>query len=154
MSSKRNMKPLALAVGTALCGSIIALSSVQAETNPFGMADLSSGYMVAGMKEGKCGEGKCGGSMKGKEGKCGMKMMDADGDGKITKEEFMSGHEKMFSMKDKNGDGVIDASERKMMMGKCGEGKCGGMKGKEGKCGGDMKGKEGKCGEGKCGGKK
>lgn len=136
MSSKRNMKPLALAVSTALCGSMIALSSVQAETNPFGMADLSSGYMVAGMK-GK--EGKCG------EGKCGMKMMDADGDGKVTKEEFMSGHEKKFSMIDKNGDGVIDANERKMKM----QGKCG-----EGKCGGGMKGKEGKCGEGKCGGKK
>ena len=45
--------------------------------------------------------------------------------------------------------------------GKCGEGKCGGMKetakeGKcgEGKCGSKMKShKEGKCGEGKCGGK-
>jgi len=41
--------------------------------------------------------------------------------------------------------------------GMCGEGKCGGDKGKkEGKCGegkcGDKKGKEAKCGEGKCGG--
>jgi len=35
--------------------------------------------------------------------------------------------------------------------GMCGEGKCGGDKGKEGKCGGD-KAKEAKCGEGKCGG--
>jgi len=42
--------------------------------------------------------------------------------------------------------------------GMCGEGKCGGDKGKEGKCGEDKsggdKGKEGKCGEGKCGGDK
>ena len=36
--------------------------------------------------------------------------------------------------------------------GKCGEGKCGGDKGKkEGKCGDDKGKKEGKCGEGKCG---
>lgn len=42
--------------------------------------------------------------------------------------------------------------------GLCGEGKCGGDKGKEGKCGegkcGGDKAKEGKCGEGKCGGDK
>jgi len=42
-----------------------------------------------------------------------------------------------------------------MSEGTCGEGKCGGDKGKEakcgeGKCGGD-KAKEAKCGEGKCG---
>ncbi len=69
-----------------------------------------------------------------------MSMLDANSDGKVTKEEFMSGHEKMFAGKDKNADGVLDAKE---MEGKCGEGKCGGSKGKEGKCG-----------EGKCGGKK
>jgi len=45
-----------------------------------------------------------------------------------------------------------------MSEGTCGEGKCGGNKGKEGKCGegktaGD-KTKEAKCGEGKCGGNK
>ncbi len=44
--------------------------------------------------------------------------------------------------------------------GKCGEGKCGGEKGKgegkcgEGKCGGEKGKGEGKCGEGKCGGEK
>ncbi len=39
-----------------------------------------------------------------------------------------------------------------MSEGTCGEGKCGGDKGKEGKCG--DKAKEAKCGEGKCGGDK
>ena len=38
--------------------------------------------------------------------------------------------------------------------GKCGEGKCGGDKAKEGSCGENHKGEEGKCGEGKCGGDK
>jgi uncharacterized low-complexity protein len=90
-------------------------------------------------------EGACG------EGKCGMAMLDADKDGKVTKEEFMAAHEKMFADKDKNSDGVLDADELKAGEGKCGEGKCG-----EGKCGGDKAAKagEGKCGEGKCGGAK
>ena len=44
-------------------------------------------------------------------------MMDKDGDGKLSKEEFMAGH--------------------KAVEGKCGEGKCGADKKKvEGKCGG------------------
>ena len=38
--------------------------------------------------------------------------------------------------------------------GKCGEGKCGGDKAKEGACGEKHKDHEGKCGEGKCGGEK
>ena len=148
MSNKTGMKPLAVALSAAFIGSVAGTTVANAADNPFGMSQLSSGYMVAESHEGKCGEGKCGG-MKGKqgkcgEGKCGMSMMDADGDGKVTKDEFMSGHDKMFSKKDKNGDGVIDASEMKGKEGKCGEGKCGGAKSK----------KEGKCGEGKCGGKK
>jgi len=63
--------------------------------------------------------------------------MDADGDGKVTKDEFMQGHEAMFHKIDSNGDGVIDQQERDAHMkkmkgfmqgGKCGEGKCGGSK--------------------------
>ena len=42
--------------------------------------------------------------------------------------------------------------EDKKKDGKCGEGKCGAEKGKEGACGGDKAKAEGKCGEGKCGG--
>ncbi len=146
MSEKTVLKPLTVALSVAFVSSI-AGTTASAADNPFGMTELSSGYMVADAKEGKCGgmknkEGKCGGKM-GKEGKCGMNMLDANGDGKVSKDEFMSGHEKMFADKDKNGDGVLDASE---MMGKMKEGKCGGMKGK-------MK-KEGKCGEGKCGANK
>jgi uncharacterized low-complexity protein len=146
MSNKTVIKPLVVALSTAFIGSIAGTSVANADVNPFGMTQLSSGYMVADSHEMKCGEGKCGGS-KGKkegkcgEGKCGMSSMDADGDGKVTKDEFMAGHEKKFAAKDKNSDGVLDAKE---MEGKCGEGKCGGDKTK----------KEGKCGEGKCGGSK
>jgi uncharacterized low-complexity protein len=98
------------------------------------MKPLSSGYMM--LAEGKCGEGKCGAG-KGGEGKCGMGRMDADGDGKVTRDEFMQGHEAMFDKIDQNGDGVIDQAEQEahlkkmqgfMDTGKCGEGKCGGSK--------------------------
>ena len=134
---------LAAAIGTAQAG-------MPVDQSPFAMQDLGAGYMVAdshvegkcgegkcggnkAKKEGKCGEGKCGGDKAKKEGKCGegkcgMSKMDANGDGKVTKAEFMSGHEQMFANKDSNGDGVLDSGEMKKMEGKCGEGKCGGDK--------------------------
>ena len=43
-------------------------------------------------------------------------MMDANGDGKISKDEFMQGHEKMFNAWDQNKDGQLDTSERQAMM--------------------------------------
>jgi uncharacterized low-complexity protein len=162
MSDKTNFKPLAIAVSAAFVSSLAGTSIANAAQNPFAMTELPGGYMVAaghegkcgGMKsekEGKCGEGKCGGMKSEKEGKCGegkcgMKTMDADGDGSITKQEFMQGHEAMFNKMDTNSDGVVDTAEQHsgMKEGKCGEGKCGSMK---------ME-KEGKCGEGKCGGMK
>ena len=145
--NKSKQTVVALSVCTALVGAV-GVAQADSSQSPFAMQKLSSGYMVAaghmegkcgegkcgGKKEaeGKCGEGKCGGTKKGHsegkcgEGKCGMSMMDGNGDGNVSKAEFMSSHEKMFSDKDKNNDGVLDAGEMKMMEGKCGEGKCGG----------------------------
>jgi uncharacterized low-complexity protein len=141
MSQKTTLKPLAVAVGAALVTSLAATTPASAAENPFAMSELSSGYLVAEMAEGKCGagmkmdkEGKCGAQQKAvKEGKCGMENLDADGDGNVTREEFMQGHAGMFSKLDANGDGVLDADEQgagmKMMQeGKCGEGKCGASK--------------------------
>lgn len=128
MSKKSELKPLATALGTVLAASTFTISIASADVNPFQITELTSGYMVA-EKEGKCGEGKCGG-MKMKEGKCGMKMMmkkmDTDEDGAISKNEFMQHHEKKFTKKDKNADGKLTEDEMKMKEGKCGEGKCGG----------------------------
>ena len=133
MSSSRIFR-VSAAISGAICAAVVSQSAIaDGGGNPFAMTPLSDGYKV--VAEGKCGEGKCGGSMKGakgREGKCGMMRMDVDGDGNVTRAEFMQGHAAVFDRIDTNGDGVLDADERsahmKMMrqkMGKCGEGKCG-----------------------------
>jgi uncharacterized low-complexity protein len=143
MSEKYNSKPLALVLGSAMAATLAGVHSVNASENPFSMSLLPGGYLQ--VAEGKCGEGRCGaktmstgaaaeaGVTEGKcgEGKCGMRQMDADGDGKVTREEFMQGHETMFTIIDANGDGVIDAEERAAHR----AGKAGGCK-MEGKDGG------------------
>ncbi len=111
--------PLAIAVGTSLFAGLTA-NVVNAdeianlETNPFSLNELEQGYMqmakadtkktAVKMKDGACGEGKCGASMTPKgalektvEGKC-------------------AGNKPMPNAK-KGMD--------KSMEGKCGEGKCG-----------------------------
>ena len=136
MSKKSAIKPLTIALGAVFTVSLANTTITNAAENPFSIKPVSGGYML--LAEGKCGAGKCGaGKDKGGEGKCGMGRMDADGDGNVTKDEFMQGHEVMFNKIDQNGDGVIDPAERAAHMDK-------------------MKGfmQEGKCGEGKCGGKK
>ena len=118
-----NAAPFSRALGVAFATSLAA-AGAYAGDNPFAQSELSSGYMVAEMPEGKCG---------------GMEMLDGDGDGKVTREEFDEKHAAMFERMDANGDGAIDADEMarmhdqmggQMHSGKGGmEGKCGGMKG-------------------------
>lgn len=137
MSKTTTIKPLTIALGTVFAVSLSNIATTSAAENPFSMQPLSSGYST--LAEGKCGEGKCGAAMGGQgkasEGKCGMARMDADGDGKVTRDEFMQGHEAMFEKIDQNADGVIDQTERDSHMqqmrqfmkeGKCGPGKFGG----------------------------
>ncbi|MGD8643065.1 MAG: low-complexity protein [Chromatiales bacterium] len=115
MRKINKLNPVAAAMGVALVTSMTALpaAAAQAADNPFGMTKLSSGYMVAGAhmgKEGKCGEGKCGGD-KAKEGKCGEGKCGGD----------------MKMKEGKCGEGKC-GGDMKMKEGKCGEGKCGGNK--------------------------
>ncbi|MBV1873007.1 MAG: hypothetical protein KUG83_10715 [Gammaproteobacteria bacterium] len=115
MKSINTRKALLATLGTAMVSGAVMSTNLHAETNPFGMTELSSGYMQ--VAEGKCGEGKCGEGMKKakKEGSCG--------EGKKMKEGAC-------------GEG------KKMKEGSCGEGKkmkegsCGGKGMKEGSCGG------------------
>lgn len=95
---KFNKTPLVAALGTALVSSL-GSTGVNAEVSPFGLNELSGGYMQlaeadtkkgemkcgaqmkamktgemkcgakAGMKEGSCGEGQCGAMMMGEEPK-------------------------------------------------------------------------------------
>jgi hypothetical protein len=112
--SKSNLIALSAIVATSTFASQI----VVAEENPFKMTELSSGYLVA--------------DSHGKSCKNKMKKMDANEDGSVSKDEFMSHAEKKFSKKDKNGDGVLTEDEMKSKKGhsegKCGEGKCGEQK--------------------------
>ncbi|VAW78408.1 FIG024746: hypothetical protein [hydrothermal vent metagenome] len=155
MSKSTSMKPLALAMGAAFVTSLAGASVANAAGNPFGMTELSSGYMVA---ENKMKDGSCGGKhMKESDGSCGGKMKDKMKDGKMK-------------------DGSCGGKDgKKMKEGSCGgkdgkkmkEGNCGGKDGKkmkEGSCGGKdgkkmeeghgkmKKMKDGSCGEGKCAG--
>ena len=68
---------LAAAVGTAVVTTLSLGSAVQAAENPFGMTQLSRGYMVA-MEEGKCG-GAAKTEVKTEEGKCGAAMKTEEG---------------------------------------------------------------------------
>jgi uncharacterized low-complexity protein len=89
------LKPLASAVGATFAVTLSSTPLVNAEDNPFGLTDLSSGYRVAQEDtaqkpaEGKCGEGKCGVNInmsqatlsegKDAEGVCAAMMMDMKG---------------------------------------------------------------------------
>jgi uncharacterized low-complexity protein len=109
-------KSLSVALGTTFIAAMSASPVANADTNPFGMQNLESGYMQ--VAEGKCGEGKMD---KAKEGKCGEGKMDKAKEAKCGE--------------GKCGEGKMDKAKEA----KCGEGKCGeGMMKKktgEGKCG-------------------
>lgn len=90
---KFHKSPLAIAMGVSLLP--LAVTVAQAETNPFALSELGSGYMQTAeaapqpadaakkMKDGACGEGKCGAAMKqgaaadkkAVEGKCATNKM-------------------------------------------------------------------------------
>jgi uncharacterized low-complexity protein len=96
----RKSNPAAAAACMVFATSLAGMAIADPSASPFAMTSADSERLL--MAEGKCGEGKC-----------GMRRMDANGDGKVTKEEFMQGHDAMFDAMDTNGDGVIDAEEQR-----------------------------------------
>ncbi|MDV5862206.1 hypothetical protein QM298_15135 [Pseudomonas mendocina] len=83
----KQLNTLTATLGAALLTSMAF--TAHAASNPFAVQELASGYSLAAAEkaqEGSCGEGKCGGEMKGDaEGKCGEgkcggeKKADAEG---------------------------------------------------------------------------
>lgn len=78
----KQLNTLTATLGAALLTSVAF--TAHAASNPFAAQELASGYSLAAAEkaqEGSCGEGKCGGEMKGDaEGKCGgEKKADAEG---------------------------------------------------------------------------
>ena len=144
---KINKTPLAAAMGAAFI-STFAATAANAEANPFGMTELSSGYMQVAEADvtKKTAEMACGASMGGMakpktpEGACaGSKKPAAAAGAATTKATEGSCGEMMKGGKMKPG---LEAACGAMMKGK--EGACGEMMKGE-----SMKGKEGACGEGK-----
>ena len=122
MSDNKVAKPVAVAVGLALAGSlgISSVASADVGASPFAMTSLSAGYMLG------AGEGNCGGD----KGDDKEKAEGACGGDKGEKAEGSCGGDKE-DKEDTDAEG--DSDEEKDAEGKCGEGKCG-----EGKCGDDM----------------
>ncbi len=118
---------IAAAAGTAFVAGVTVPVVASAAENPFALTALPGGYQVAQatkMPAGKCGQGMCGAAMKPKQpavGTCGAAVLDANKDGKISKEEFVNGHAAMFDALDTDKDGSLSPAEMgKMMQGKCG----------------------------------
>jgi uncharacterized low-complexity protein len=142
---KINKTPLAAAMGADLI-STFAASAANAEANPFGMTELSTGYMQVAEADAakKTGEMACGAAMGGMakpktpEGACAGSKKPAAA-AATTKTTEGSCGDMMKGGKMKPG---LEAACGAMMKGK--EGACGEMMKGE-----SMKGKEGACGEGK-----
>jgi uncharacterized low-complexity protein len=109
---KSKLNPIASALGITLAATIAATPIAQADQNPFGVSEMSSGYMLAGAEEGKCGEGKCG------EGKCGDEMKKGAEEGKCGEGKCGEGKAKGHD-KDK-AEGKAKGHD-KDKEGKCGE---------------------------------
>ena len=146
---KINKTPLAAAMGAAFI-STFAATAAHAEANPFGMTELSTGYMQVAEADvsKKTAEMACGAAMGGMEkpktpeGACAGKKPAAAAAAPTTATPATKATEGSC------GDMMKDGKMKPGMEASCGAM----MKGKEGACGemmkGDsMKGKEGACGD-------
>ncbi|CAI3806308.1 hypothetical protein [Rheinheimera sp. MM224] len=119
MSTVKSLNNRALLIGVALTGLTLGQQAFAVEALPQGY-QLSTFH--AGV-EGKCGEGKCGGTEpKTAEGKCGegqcgdakFNAVDTDDDARVSLAEFLvvaPKNKAVFDKKDTNKDGYIDERE-------------------------------------------
>lgn len=108
MTKMVGLKVINSTVIAVLAWSAIMITPVIADENPFQRIEIIPKQMVA--------------DHHGKH--CKIKKMDTDGDGSVSKEEFMSYSETKFKHKDKNGDGILSNDELKHHSeGRCDKGK-------------------------------
>lgn len=121
---KINKTPLAAAMGAAFISTISA-TAVNAEANPFGMSEMSNGYMQVAAAD-KAGEMACGANMGG--------MVKPK-----TPEGACAGKKSMAAPETKGSEGSCGGMMEGGKMKKGMENVCGAMmKGKEGACGNNM----------------
>ncbi|GAB1721050.1 MAG: hypothetical protein NTAFB09_27810 [Nitrosospira sp.] len=113
MRNKRTA--ISLAVGSAFAATLgIAPVVSAAENTPenlFAARTLDKGYVLAYADRVDPNKYGGGGAPKTSEGRCGMSMVDANKDGKVTKQEFLKHHEAIFDRMDTNKDGAVDQPE-------------------------------------------
>jgi uncharacterized low-complexity protein len=141
---KINKTPLAAAMGAVLI-STFAATAANAEANPFGMTELSTGYMQVAEADAakKTPEMACGASMGGMD-----KHKTPEGACAGSKKPASAAGAKAKATEGSCGDMMKDGKMKPGMEAACGAM----MKGKEGACGEmmkgeSMKGKEGACGD-------
>ena len=66
-------------------------------------------------QDGMMKQGSMNGGMAMKDG-MGIKMMDTNGDGMISKDEFIKHHEMMYDMMKKSSNGMVSVKDMQMMM--------------------------------------
>ncbi len=116
--SNKIVKPLVIAIGTGLVGTLSLAQMAQA--NPtFHLNSLVAGYSLSVAGEGKCGEGKCSVAKMAKAGETSVSKDEAIAHG------FSADQVKAW---DKNGDGKLDQTELTAMHAAVDK------KGKEGSC--------------------
>ncbi len=141
---KINKTPLTIAMGAAFI-STFAATAAYAEANPFGMTELSTGYMQVAEADAakKTPEMACGAAMGGMD-----KPKTPEGACAGSKKPAPAAEVKGKATEGTCGDMMKDGKMKPGMEAACGAM----MKGKEGSCGEmmkgeSMKGKEGACGE-------
>jgi uncharacterized low-complexity protein len=106
----RNKKSIiSMAVGSAFAATLGAVPAASAADSPFAVQSVDKGYVLAYAD--RVDPNKYGGGAKSGEGRCGMSMVDANKDGKVSKQEFLKHHEAIFDRIDANKDGSVDQPE-------------------------------------------
>ena len=97
----------------------------QVQSQPMGQEGASSMGMGQGCMMGgrMMGRGMMGGAMEGPMMRIIFALMDSDGDGTVSLQEFQAAHERIFKAMDANKDGVLTLEEiQSFMSGQSGSG--------------------------------